>query len=101
MDRQARIVLTSAAGAQALVSLDWSYRGERKEVEVLLADGTRQAADMLAGHRGFKASLWHEYRGVLHAFEQAVAAGPAHRDGGLAALELVDAAYRAEHPARR
>jgi predicted dehydrogenase len=100
VDRQARIALTSPAGANALVSLDWSYPGERKEVEVRLADGRRQVADMLAGYRGFKASLWHEYTGVLRAFEHAVAAGPGYRDGGLAALELVDAAYRAERPAQ-
>ena len=27
-----------------------------------LADGTVHRADLLAGHRGFKGSLWHEYR---------------------------------------
>ncbi|MFW6692218.1 Gfo/Idh/MocA family protein [Streptomyces sp. MAR4 CNX-425] len=94
-DRRAAVVLGAASGATARVELDWSYPGEVKDVEVELADGTRLYADMLAGHPEFKASLWHEYVGVLTDFESRLRA-PDTADGGLAALELVDAVYRAE-----
>lgn len=104
IDRQARVLLRAASGATARVELDWSYPGERKDVEVRLADGSTHRADMLLGYPGatdspgFKDSLWHEYLGVLRDFEHALASsdhlpdnGP---DGGLAALALVDATYR-------
>ncbi|MEV4644403.1 Gfo/Idh/MocA family oxidoreductase [Saccharopolyspora sp. NPDC049357] len=89
-DRQAVVELESASGVPAVVELDWSHPGETKDVEVLLADGTRLRADMLAGHPGFKDSLWHEYCGVLDAFASTTGADP----GGQAALELVHAVYR-------
>ncbi|MER5388821.1 Gfo/Idh/MocA family oxidoreductase [Saccharopolyspora sp. NPDC002686] len=98
-DRQAVIELRSAAGVPATVELDWSHPGETKDVEVLFSDGTRLAADMLAGHDGFKSSLWHEYSGILGDFADAITAAPTTTDGGLAALELVDATYRAERRA--
>jgi predicted dehydrogenase len=94
-DRQAVIDLRAGA-VPARVELDWSYAGERKDVEVVLADGQTLHADMLAGHPGFKDSLWHEYAALLTEFatlvegREAVAPG-AH--GGLPALELVEAAY--------
>ncbi|MEU7719535.1 Gfo/Idh/MocA family protein [Streptomyces tibetensis] len=97
LDRQAVIRLDSPTGATASVELDWSYQGELKDVEVELADGEVLHADMLAGHPGFKASLWHEYEAILTEFaslvDRSAPAGPgAH--GGLAALESVEAAYR-------
>ncbi|MDI2027045.1 Gfo/Idh/MocA family oxidoreductase [Saccharopolyspora sp. TS4A08] len=88
-DRQAVIELESASGVPAVVELDWSHPGETKDVEMLLADGTRLRADMLAGHPGFKNSLWHEYHGVLDEFETA-----GTDPGGLAALRLVHDTYR-------
>lgn len=97
-DRQAVVKLRSAAGVPATVDLDWSYQGEVKDVEVLFTDGTRLAADMLAGHDEFKSSLWHEYFGILDDFAATITAAPATTNGGLAALELVDATYRAELP---
>ncbi|MGV9628519.1 Gfo/Idh/MocA family protein [Streptomyces sp. NPDC003487] len=101
VDRQAVIGLRGGA-ATASVELDWSYPGECKDLEVELAGGEVLCADMLAGHSGFKASLWHEYEAVLTEFATLVRgrvpAGPgAH--GGLAALELVEAAYRCARPA--
>jgi predicted dehydrogenase len=90
IDRRARIELRTPFGVPALVELDWSYPGEVKDVGVRLRDGTVRHADMLAGHPGFKQSLWHEYAGVLDAF---TAPGARH-DGGLPALELVEQAYR-------
>ncbi|MGH3898732.1 MAG: Gfo/Idh/MocA family protein [Pseudonocardiaceae bacterium] len=102
IDRQATVVLRAASGATARVKLDWSYAGERKDVEILLADGSTHRADMLRGYPGFtssprfKASLWHEYLGILRDFEQALAPGEHRADGGLPALSLVDATYRAE-----
>ncbi|MDA3642407.1 Gfo/Idh/MocA family oxidoreductase [Saccharopolyspora indica] len=97
-DRQATIKLRSASGIPATVELDWAHPGETKDVEVLFTDGTRLSADMLAGHEEFKSSLWHEYFGILDDFAATITAPPATTTGGLAALELVDATYRAELP---
>ncbi|NLU68135.1 Gfo/Idh/MocA family oxidoreductase [Streptomyces sp. HNM0574] len=99
-DRQARIGLRAADGVRATVELDWSHPGETKDVEVELADGRLLSADMLAGHHGFKSSLWHEYEGILADFATACAAPlPGHRaHGGLDCLELVAAAYAREEP---
>jgi predicted dehydrogenase len=94
-DRRADVELR-AGGARARVLLDWSYEGERKDVEVRLADGRTLTADMLAGHPGCKDSLWHEYRGILAAFERRVRGGSDEGGGGLAALRLVGDAYRLE-----
>ncbi len=96
IDRQARVVLRAASGATARVELDWSYDGERKDVEIVLADGSTHYADMLYGYLGFENSLWHEYLGVLRDFKQALAPNEHRVDGGLAALALVDATYRKE-----
>jgi Predicted dehydrogenases and related proteins len=111
VDRQADIELR-AGRTPVRVLLDWSYPGERKDIEVRLGDGRTLHADMLAGHPGFKASLWHEYAGVLDAFERRLrygaavpgrgpdrhdghdGHGPRELDGGLAALRLVEDAYR-------
>ncbi|MCX5167486.1 Gfo/Idh/MocA family oxidoreductase [Streptomyces antibioticus] len=95
-DRRADIALRAPSGAGARVELDWSYDGEVKDVTVELTDGTRLSADMLAGHPEFKGSLWHEYVGVLGDFDTRLRAGRDAADDGLAALELVDAVYRAE-----
>ncbi|PPK64065.1 putative dehydrogenase [Actinokineospora auranticolor] len=99
VDRAARVHLAAESGARARVELDWDHPGETKDVEVRLADGAVWRADMLAGFTGFKQSLWHEYAGVLRAFTLAVHTGGVDRDG-LAALSLVDAAYRAEQWSR-
>jgi predicted dehydrogenase len=97
VDRLADVVLTNEAGVTARVELDWSYpSGELKDVEVRLTDGTVIQADMLAGHPGFKRSLEHEYVGVLQDFRTAVVLGMDRTHGGLAALELVEAAYEHE-----
>ncbi|MDQ0994390.1 Gfo/Idh/MocA family protein [Streptomyces sp. V3I7] len=94
-DRRAVVDLRDPRGAEARVELDWSHPGETKDVEVRLTDGSVLTADMLAGHPGFKASLWHEYDGILDDFAGVVTMGE-WTDGGLAALELVAAAYRSE-----
>ncbi|MCX4747947.1 Gfo/Idh/MocA family oxidoreductase [Kitasatospora sp. NBC_01287] len=96
LDRQAALDLVTAGPAprRARVELDWSYPGELKDVEVTLADGRVLRSDLLAGHQGFKASLWHEYRGILTAFGATIERPAGRRDGGLAALDLVAAAYR-------
>ncbi|MEV5986143.1 Gfo/Idh/MocA family oxidoreductase [Streptomyces sp. NPDC052051] len=102
IDRRAVLRLRGATGATASVELDWSYPGERKDIEVELTDGEVLSADMLAGHTAFKASLWHEYEAILGEFaaltDGRTPAGPgAH--GGLQALELVEAAYLRALPA--
>ncbi|OLF13130.1 oxidoreductase [Actinophytocola xinjiangensis] len=94
VDRQASIRLRSVDGVPVSVELDWSYPGEVKEVEVRLADGTVLRADMLAGHERFKASLWHEYAGVLDDFVAAVTGRGTAPRNGLPELSLVDACYR-------
>ncbi|MDH6138147.1 putative dehydrogenase [Kitasatospora sp. GP30] len=108
LDRAAVIDLVADGPqpARARVELDWSYPGELKDVRLVMADGTVRQADLLAGHPGFKESLWHEYRGILTAFGAALDDPSAHRDGGAHALDLVHAAYRtadtaATHPATR
>ena len=101
IDRRAVVHLRSTAGATATVELDWSYPGERKDIEVRLADRTVHRADLLAGHRGFKASLWHEYRGILTDFLttcRVPASAALTPDPGLSALTLVEATYRAAVP---
>ncbi len=87
------------------VVLDWSYPGERKDIEIRLATGACHRADLLAGHHGFKASLWHEYEALLRDFVDTCLAGTAPadratRDPGLCALALVDAGYRAANRTR-
>jgi predicted dehydrogenase len=96
LDRQAVLELTAADGATARLDLDWSFPGERKDIEVRLAGGGRLHADMLRGHHEFKGSLWHEYVGVLDEFTQAVRTGRDCAGPGAAALDFVAAAYRAE-----
>lgn len=104
VDRQATVLLAAASGAVARVELDWSYPGERKTIEVRLADGTVETADMLAGHVEFKGSLWHEYVGVLRDFTDVLARRPTvgspHGPDGLAALELVADTYAHERAGR-
>jgi predicted dehydrogenase len=102
VDRQSVIRLRAASGARAVVDLDWSYpSGERKDVEVRLADGTVRTADMLEGYPAFKSSLAHEYVGVLREFADVVRGRRAVWPDGLDALELVGDVYRAEAAAVR
>ncbi|MFF8227400.1 Gfo/Idh/MocA family protein [Streptomyces caelestis] len=101
VDRQAQVLLTASSGAAAArVVLDWSRPGECKTVEVRLADGTVDRADMLAGHPEFKGSLWHEYVGVLRDFTDVLSGRRTNGPDGLAALELVAAAYAHERLGR-
>lgn len=95
-DRQAKVRLRNAAGSTATVELDWSFPGEVKDVEVVLADGSVLREDMLAGHHGFKSSLWHEYTGVLNDFAATITSGESGANDGLDALELVAASYALE-----
>jgi predicted dehydrogenase len=97
IDRRAVLTAHSADCDQvAVVELDWSFPGECKDLRVRLTDGTVLHADMLAGYREFKESLYHEYVGVLRDFAVAVRTRGGWRDGGLAALSIVDEAYRME-----
>jgi predicted dehydrogenase len=96
VDRQAVIALRAPTGSTARVELDWSYPGEVKDVRVDLADGTVRHVDLLAGHPGFKQSLWHEYRGVVAEFAELVATGRRASGAGLAALALVESCYGLE-----
>ncbi|WP_335933607.1 Gfo/Idh/MocA family protein [Streptomyces sp. PTD5-9] len=120
-DRTAHLRLRAADGAEAEVLLDWSYPGEAKDVTVTLADGRALHADLLAGHQGFKGSLWHEYERILAEFA-ALRAGAGDQGtadagrgagtsgcgstagdgaaGGLACLELVAEAYAREAAGR-
>jgi predicted dehydrogenase len=100
IDRQAVITLEDAAGVTAVVDLDWAYEhGERKDVEVLLADGRVLTTDMLAGYPAFKSSLAHEYVGVLREFGEVLRGERTTWPNGLATLELVGEVYAAERAA--
>lgn len=102
VDRRARVTLRSLEGAHATVELDWTYRGETKDIAVELADGRLLHADMLARHPGFKASLWHEYQAVLADFAASCATAPHRGTGdGLAAVHLVAATYAHEETTGR
>jgi hypothetical protein len=95
------IELRGSGQTTATVRLDWSHRGETKDVTVSLVDGSTFRVDLLGGHPVFKGSLWHEYRGVLSDFAEVVTAGtPAVARSGLAALELVDACYGLDNAVR-
>ena len=84
-----------AGGVPALVELDWAYPGERKDVTVELADGTRVGADMLCGFAGFKASLAHEYELVVDDFVcRARHASGGNEADAEATVGLVEEAYR-------
>jgi predicted dehydrogenase len=96
IDRQAVVALRAPSGATARVELDWSFPGEVKDIRVESADGAVRHADLLAGHHGFKQSLWHEYRGVVAEFAEFVRTGASPRADGLAALVLVESCYREE-----
>ncbi len=96
VDRQAVVTLRASSGATARVELDWSFPGEVKDVRVESADGAVRYADLLAGHDGFKQSLWHEYRGVVAEFAELVRTGVSAPGDGVAALELVESCYRGE-----
>jgi predicted dehydrogenase len=101
VDRQATLDLRAASGATARVELDWSYpHGEAKDVRVELVDGTRDSADMLAGHAGFKSSLAHEYVGVLRHFTGVLRGRVASWPDGLEPLRLVTEVYAGEQAAR-
>ncbi|MFE9243520.1 Gfo/Idh/MocA family protein [Nocardiopsis sp. NPDC006938] len=98
VDRRADVGLV-ATGARARVLLDWSYPGERKDVEVRTVDGRLLTADMLAGRPAFKESLWHEYDAIVSDFAGRVREGVP--DGaGLSALRLVEDVYREARRAR-
>lgn len=97
VDRRADIAL-QAGTARARVLLDWSYPGERKDVEVRTAEGSVWRADLLAERPAFKESLWHEYEGVAADFAARVRTGRVVEETGLSALRLVDEVYRAAAP---
>lgn len=88
----AELDLVSHAGVPVRVELDWALpTGETKDVQVELRDGRVLRADMLAGYDGFKASLDHEYRGILDEFK--TAGDPGRFDAGPALVQLVHDAY--------
>lgn len=91
----AAVDLADTAGIPVRVELDWGLpTGEIKDVTVRLRDGSELTADMLAGFAGFKASLAHEYHGILADFRDAVTAGPAWTDHGPQIVRLIETAYR-------
>ncbi|MFG2698616.1 Gfo/Idh/MocA family protein [Kitasatospora sp. NPDC048407] len=105
VDRYALLELSGPRGVRGRIELDWSYPGELKDVAVELADGSVLRADLLAGHDGFKQSLWHEYVGIVTDFADLLAGGGAgggnnfrgfRGPDGVDALRVVEAAYRAE-----
>lgn len=91
----AELDLVSAQGVLVRVELDWALpTGEVKDVTVYLADGRVERADMLAGYDGFKASLHHEYDGIVADFRAAIGRGAQHSDSGADLVRLVAECYR-------
>ncbi|OIK07782.1 Gfo/Idh/MocA family protein [Streptomyces monashensis] len=91
----AELDLNSADGVPVRVELDWALpTGEVKDVTVRLRNGETLHADMLASYEGFKASLSHEYDGILADFRRAVETGASYRDPGPDLVALVEEAYR-------
>jgi predicted dehydrogenase len=95
VDLQARIRLQGDDGVTADAMLDWTYdSGERKDLDIYLADGEYVRADMLAGFTAFKSSLNHEYEAILSDFKTRIIERHYAGDEGVRAVQLVDAAYR-------
>jgi predicted dehydrogenase len=95
VDLRSRVRLQGDDGATADATLDWTYdNGERKDLEIYLADGEFVHADMLAGFTGFKSSLNHEYEAILSDFKTRITEHHYAGDEGVRAVQLVDAAYR-------
>jgi predicted dehydrogenase len=95
-DTHALVTLRSRAGIPVSAELDWRFGdGERKDLDVWLADGRRLRADLLEGFAAFKSSLFHEYEGVVDDFATAVRTGRGRGEDGLEAAHLVRATYRA------
>jgi predicted dehydrogenase len=94
IDIRATLELTAARAPRVVVELDWAYdRGEQKDIELELADGTRLYGDMLAGYPLFKSSLGHEYEGIVEDFESAARAGVYDAGTGLANIALIERGY--------
>jgi predicted dehydrogenase len=94
LEFRADVRLRADSGVPARVQLDWGWPdGELKDVTVRLRDGSVRRADILAGFSGFKASLGHEYVGIVAAFGAAVARGAAPGDDGAVVARLVRSAY--------
>jgi predicted dehydrogenase len=75
VDMRAEIRGALGGGAEAVISLDWAYDGEVKDLRATWDDGRELHADMLAGFPAFKSSLDHEYDGVLADFAARAASG--------------------------
>lgn len=93
VDLRARVRLQGDGGATANATLDWTYEGERKDLDIHLEDGQQIRADMLAGFTGFKSSLDHEYVAILADFKQRVHENHFAGNEGVRAVQLVEAAY--------
>ena len=91
------VVTGRAAGAPAVIRLDWAYAGEVKDLRVRWSDGRELHADMLAGFDEFKSSLHHEYAAVLADFAARVAEGREDPDG-LAATAWLEQVLAAAAP---
>jgi L-arabinose 1- dehydrogenase len=95
VDLRAHIRLQGDGGATADATLDWTCEnGERKDLDIYLADGEYIHADMLAGFTEFKSSLNHEYEAILSDFKTRITEHHYAGDEGVRAVQLVDAAYR-------
>jgi predicted dehydrogenase len=102
IDVQAEISLQSHNGIRAEVLLDWEYPdGEKKDLSLLMENGTQVYADMLAGYSAFKSSLYHEYEGILEDFISLINGQKHQPDTGGEVVRLVETAYRCAQPMKR
>jgi predicted dehydrogenase len=94
VDLRAHIRMQGDDGVTAAATLDWTYDGERKDLDIHLQDGGHVHADMLAGFTTFKSSLNHEYVAILSDFRTRIRENHFAGNEGVRAVQLVDAAYR-------
>jgi predicted dehydrogenase len=93
VDYGAIIGLRSLSGAPAIVSLDWEFDGERKEIEFTCEDGSIVRLDFLAEYAGWKSSLWTEYEVVVDEFVK-TACSRSVCSRGLNIAQQVETAYK-------
>lgn len=93
-DANARLEYTFSGG-NAVIELDWYFKGEVKDITLHLSDGSVIHKDMLSDSQEFKGSLWHEYEGAVEDFISRLETGDLQPDeASISAISAVDAAYK-------
>jgi len=83
-------------GGNAILELDWSYKGERKEVIIVTTKGIFHI-DFLENFKGFKSSLWHEYDLLFNEFIRSIKSKTYDMDSESKVVEIISKAYKKIH----